>query len=195
LNEEDLTLRANQTIFHLCREFIDNGETIDLLRLRDVLEERNLLDKVGGVAYLAEISDGVVSLPSHQQHLMAKLKACTLRRTLLKLGNDLAKSAAECRSDPQQLVEVLTAEVSSLRNGNLYVEASDGRWAEPQPLDGQLPPVLPCGVENVARGIPGSCGGRFAPTSGTARFRCCCRCSHLGWRSQSPSHHAAKAAG
>ena len=144
LNEDDFTLAAHQTIFHVCREFIDSGEAIDCLRLRDLLEERNLLDKVGGAAYLSEISDGAVSLPTHQQHLMTKLKACTLRRTLRQLGTDLAKAAAEYQSDPQQLVEVLTAEVSSLRDGSLYVEAGDRRWGDPQPLDAQLPPVLPC---------------------------------------------------
>ena len=59
LRPVDFTLGAHGIIFRRMRDLYDSGKPIDMVTLTEVLFRHNELEKVGGVAYVSELPDGV----------------------------------------------------------------------------------------------------------------------------------------
>jgi len=76
----------NQTIYSILAEMYDKREGIDLITVQQRLRDKNVLEQVGGIAYLASLPDAVPSAANLlfyleivlEKHILRKLiKACT----------------------------------------------------------------------------------------------------------------------
>ena len=63
IKEEYFYRNAHKMIFRTMEELFNEGIEIDQLTLINRLERNNFLEKVGGIPYINEIADFVVSLP------------------------------------------------------------------------------------------------------------------------------------
>ena len=61
LEADDFYRQAHQTIFKAMQQLVDEQRPIDMLTLQDKLNSLQQLDNVGGMAYLAEISESSAS--------------------------------------------------------------------------------------------------------------------------------------
>ncbi len=82
VNEYDFYKDSHSTIFSVMKELYAKQEPIDILSLTNRLEEKNLLEKVGGRTYLATLSNSIAT-SSHVTHYAQIIqKKATLRRLL-----------------------------------------------------------------------------------------------------------------
>jgi replicative DNA helicase len=57
---------SHQIIMETAREMHQSGKPLDLISLKETLEAKGLLSKVGGAVYLAQICDKAPVPPQHQ---------------------------------------------------------------------------------------------------------------------------------
>jgi replicative DNA helicase len=64
LTPEDFYRGIHQTIYNVCVELFQKGEPIDILTVSNRLEEKKLLEEIGGRTYLTELINSA-STPSN----------------------------------------------------------------------------------------------------------------------------------
>jgi len=64
LRPDDFYRGIHQSIYEVCLELFQKGEPIDILTVSNRLEEKNLLEEIGGRSYLTELINSI-STPSN----------------------------------------------------------------------------------------------------------------------------------
>ncbi len=104
LSPGDFYRSAHQKIFAAITDLFSKNEPVDLVTLSNILRQQNVLEDVGGAAYLAQLVDSV-PLAVNPQHY-AKIvhdKAC-LRR-LIDKANDIVKHCFESQRDVDDVID------------------------------------------------------------------------------------------
>ncbi|MCK9610438.1 MAG: replicative DNA helicase [Candidatus Cloacimonas sp.] len=83
IKEEYFYRNAHKLIFRTMQELFFEGIEIDQLTLINRLERNNLLEKVGGIPYINEIADFVVSSANFDYHLNIVTDQALLRHLIL----------------------------------------------------------------------------------------------------------------
>lgn len=91
VKEEYFYRNANKAIFRTMQELFNESVEIDTLTLIDRLERNNLLEKVGGIPYINEIVDTVVSSANFDYHLKIVTDQALLR-LLIVAANGIIES-------------------------------------------------------------------------------------------------------
>lgn len=90
LRSEDFYRDAHQKIYEVIVELFERHDPIDLLALGNRLEEKGLLQRVGGRAYLVELSNTEPTSANILHYAEIVQKKATLRR-LLMTANEIAR--------------------------------------------------------------------------------------------------------
>ena len=101
IESDDFYRQANQTIFKAMQQLIDEQRPIDMLTLQDKLNSMQQLDNVGGMAYLAEISESSASSANLKHYANIVREKAILRRMIdtLTRSMSLAYDASEPSED------------------------------------------------------------------------------------------------
>ncbi len=91
VKEEYFYRNANKAIFRTMQELFNESVEIDTLTLIDRLERNNLLEKVGGIPYINDIVDTVVSSANFDYHLKIVTDQALLR-LLIVAANGIIES-------------------------------------------------------------------------------------------------------
>ncbi|MGI6198035.1 MAG: replicative DNA helicase [Candidatus Cloacimonadaceae bacterium] len=83
IKEEYLSKPAHKTILRTIRELFNESIEIDSLTLIDRLQRNNQLDKVGGLPYISELADFVVSSANFEYHLNIVIERALLRHLIV----------------------------------------------------------------------------------------------------------------
>lgn len=111
------------------------GTGVDVITTQQWLKDRNMLEQVGGLAYLAELPDVTPSV-ANAPHYLAILREQLLLREVIKAGTDAVSSAYSIaegeKTDPDQLIARLenaigklseqSSTVAELRIGQILME-------------------------------------------------------------------------
>ncbi len=92
LRSEDFYKNAHKKIFESCLELYDKREPIDLLSISNTLKNNKELENIGGKAYLASLTNSVVTAGNVKYYAEIVQKKATLRR-LLKASNEIISLA------------------------------------------------------------------------------------------------------
>jgi len=103
---EDFAVEAHRMIFEAMSDLVENGLGIDPLTVRARLEERGLLDRVGGPAYLHCMDLDLPDLGRTGAHVEI-VKDRSLRRRLGTLGAQLARVAFDGDQSGQEVLAEL----------------------------------------------------------------------------------------
>lgn len=103
LTPEDFYRSAHQKIFAAITELFTKAEPVDLVTLTNALRDNNLLDAIGGAAYLARLVDTVPSAVNVQHYARIVRDKSSLRRLIAK-ANDITQ---HCYEDGGNLDDVL----------------------------------------------------------------------------------------
>ena len=99
LSSQDFYHPANRVIYSAIADMkLMNTVEIDQVSLFDFLSKKNLLDKAGGAAYLAELSD-VYSIYSNIEFYAGLIRECAVRRALIETSSEIAVDAFEESKD------------------------------------------------------------------------------------------------
>lgn len=91
LQKRDFYNSAHQIIFETCKTISDRGGVVDIATVSDELTKNGLINKVGGVAYIAELTDCVISSANALDHA-ARIKEHADLRLLVETGQHIAES-------------------------------------------------------------------------------------------------------
>jgi hypothetical protein len=82
LSLEDFFLHSHQVIFATIKELLARDSAVDLVTLAEALAEHGELEKVGGAAYLSQLTDGQPKLANIGHYVAIVQKKAHLRRTM-----------------------------------------------------------------------------------------------------------------
>ncbi len=91
-NRDDLYQADHQIMFDVLVKLYEQNRPVDAVILRDELGKRQLLEEVGGTAYLGQILNTVPSA-AHGQHYARIVREKALLRQLISASNDILRDA------------------------------------------------------------------------------------------------------
>ena len=115
LDEDDFAIEKHRRIFTCMRELNDRGEMIEYLTLSNELQKFKQLQNVGGVAYLASLTDGMPRLASIDSYV----KIVKNKSVLRKLIHACREIEAACIQEGREVDDILAdSETAVMRVGN-----------------------------------------------------------------------------
>ena len=121
---DDFFKKANGSIYELMTE-LNNGslKTVDFVHLRQLLQDRNLLEAVGGVDYLVSIAQAVPSAAS-ASHYARLVKEKSVVRQLIAAAGEILHDAYSNPEDPSEILSDAERRIFSI------AQQSEQRHAE-----------------------------------------------------------------
>jgi replicative DNA helicase len=96
----------HQKLFRVIEELVESGVALDIVTLKDRLEESGSLPEIGGPAYLAELLEGVPR-SANVEHYARIVKEKDLLRELIRCTQDILSSAIGARTSGGSTEELL----------------------------------------------------------------------------------------
>ena len=112
----DFYREANRQVFEAMLLHFDRGEPVDLVTLTETLRKAGSLDKIGGLAYLAEVADAVGTSANVDHYARIIRDRATLRRLI----STSSKISEQCYAPSTEVGEVLDqaeASIFAIREG------------------------------------------------------------------------------
>ena len=94
---QDFYKGANQNIYEVIKELYSNNEPVDIITVSNRLDEKKILDQVGGRSYLAKLSNTVATASNVAQYASIVQRKATLRRLQQAAAEIMELSFAEER--------------------------------------------------------------------------------------------------
>ena len=110
INADDFALDSHRRIFSRMAELIDAGRAVDIVTLAEELAKRKEVEAVGGVAYLASLTEGLPRRISIEEYVRI-VKDKSLLRQLINICSTAITRAAD---QGEEALEVLNAAESGL---------------------------------------------------------------------------------
>ena len=110
IRPRDFYETRHQIIFEAIGDLYDQHRPVDILTLTSELKSQKKLKEVGGAPYLTELSN-FVSTPSHAKAYAEIIEKASVRRRLIKAGNEISARAFDDASDVGDLVGIAEKEL------------------------------------------------------------------------------------
>ncbi len=127
VDEEDFYVAAHQLIFRAIAYIYDEHQVVDLTMLTDILKKENQLDSVGGILYLANLEQNVLSTGAAPDLAKIVHEKATLRRLMLAAEAILSDCSQEVRDVDKQIdvAEKMIFEIGQETREQGYVHVSE----------------------------------------------------------------------
>ena len=106
LREDDFYSESHKNIYNSMMKIIRENKPVDLVTLSDFLDKNGGLDQVGGMEYLAELTNVIPSSANYQHYQEIVRRDSTLR----KLINGSAEIIADCKKSTDMRLSLNFAE-------------------------------------------------------------------------------------
>lgn len=104
LNPDMFFSEANRKIFEAIYELHEHKKPIDMMTLTNELEKDNKIALIGGLEYLSEVVDSIVSAANIDYYINI-VQEKYLRRRLIEVSTDITTSAYEESTDTNEVVD------------------------------------------------------------------------------------------
>lgn len=101
---------ANRKIFEAVFELHEHKKPIDYTTLTNELEKNNTLALIGGIEYLSDVIDSIVSA-ANVEYYMNIVQEKYLRRRLIEAATEIATSAYEETQDTNEVVDIAEQQI------------------------------------------------------------------------------------
>ena len=122
LTADLFSLESHRQIFGAMAAMFENSTPVDLETLRSYLADNKELSRVGGVAYLASLTDGAVRLASLKSYIKI-LREKQQLRTLINLMRANVERAVSGAHSSSEIAGVVQEELFALQANQLKTEA------------------------------------------------------------------------
>jgi len=119
VNAEDFYKDAHAKIFEVILELYENNDPIDLVSLSNRLEEKKILENIGGRSYLTKLADSVVTASGIVHYAEIIHHKATRRRLLAASQNIIKMSYEEDESTIETLLDQAQKKLFSVSNVHL----------------------------------------------------------------------------
>jgi hypothetical protein len=113
IEDEYFYVPAHRTIYSVLVDLWNAGQAIDLITFTQVLRDRNLLESVGGAAFVTEVFNFVPTAANVEYYIDIVRDKYELRR-LIRLGTEMTRQGAN-GSDPAEIAAFAEREIFKLR--------------------------------------------------------------------------------
>lgn len=113
LRPEDFYKSGHREIYQVVESLFNQGDPIDLISVSSKLKEKDLLEKVGGVAYLTELIN-CVPTASHVLTYGEIVQKKRVLRDLIGAGQDIAIMGYDEENDPDHLLDLAESKIFSI---------------------------------------------------------------------------------
>lgn len=104
ISREDLYKESHRKIFDAMIELFEKSEPIDLITISEELRKRNVLEEIGGEAYLSTLASQVPTAANVRYHAKI-IREKALLRALIKSSSEIASKVYEENLDADELVD------------------------------------------------------------------------------------------
>ena len=102
--EDDFYENSHQTIFKAMSDINDAGSVVDVTTVTSYLMDHNLLEKVGGVDYLLQLSESIPTV-SHSDHYLKMLHNKATLRKIIRETTRIAEAAFDDVEDVDAFID------------------------------------------------------------------------------------------
>ncbi len=125
LNEQSFYLDSHRTIFKAIKELTIEGNPIDLLLVTRKLKAKGELDKVGGPAYITELTNKVVGA-AHIDYHSRIIAQKAIARDIIRITSERGAQAYDDNADIDELLSSLQSDLIRLLNVGSQKESTIG---------------------------------------------------------------------
>lgn len=115
LDESDFYRKAHKLIFSAAESMFREDRHIDAITILDELKRTDKLDAVGGVEYIQDIIDAMVSSASMRHHAEVVVE-CSKRRKLIMAGWYISEMAFTSTDNSDDMIGKADAQIQSISN-------------------------------------------------------------------------------
>jgi replicative DNA helicase len=116
LSQDDFFPDTHRRIYASMLELSQRSAEIDVLTLREELDRKGAVEKVGGAAYLTSLLDGVPDVGNVEQYARIVKEKSTLRR-LIRAGQRIVREGLAGERDAEALLSEATGEIFDIAEG------------------------------------------------------------------------------
>ena len=127
LSAEDFYRESHKIVFKSIVEMFQRDDAVDQVTLIEYLKSKDMLEKAGGITYIAEMEAGVLSTENVEDYIKIVSDKATLRR-LIKASTDIIASCYNEQSDVMKVVdsaEKKIFDISETKNSGDFESISD----------------------------------------------------------------------
>lgn len=106
IKEEDFYAESHKYIFSAMQEIIKKNQPVDLVTLTDMLDKQGVLEKAGGISYIAELTNIMPSSANYQRYCDIVTRDSLLR----KLINGSSQIIDACKNSTDKTMALSFAE-------------------------------------------------------------------------------------
>ena len=112
VGKDDFFSDAHRLTFEKMLEISQKNRTIDLVTLAEEFSKEGLLEKIGGAAYLAALTDGVpVGSSASVTEYSRIVKEKAVIRRLINASNNVIARCLEATDDPETLIDLAQSQI------------------------------------------------------------------------------------
>jgi replicative DNA helicase len=112
ISRDDFFADSHRIIFEKMLALSQKTRTVDLVTLSEELSREGLLEKVGGAAYVASLTDGVpIGITSTVMEYARIIREKALVRRLIHASNNVISRCLEGADDPETLIDLAQSQV------------------------------------------------------------------------------------
>ncbi|KMK77933.1 replicative DNA helicase [Alkalihalobacillus pseudalcaliphilus] len=127
LQPEDFYRASHQRIYEIMLDLAEKGEPVDLVTITAELQDRQWLDDVGGVSYLADLSNAVPTAANVEYYSRIVEEKSVLRR-LIKVATHIAAEGYQSDDEVDAILddaEKTILDVAQRKNTSAFVTIKD----------------------------------------------------------------------
>ncbi|HAY70804.1 MAG TPA: replicative DNA helicase [Saprospirales bacterium] len=118
LKVETFYKQAHQEIFKVILELFHKSQPIDILTVQEALKKAQLLESIGGITYLAALTNSVSSAANIEYHSRI-LTQKYIQRELIKVSTEIIKDSYEDTKDIFELLDSAERSLFDITDQNL----------------------------------------------------------------------------
>jgi replicative DNA helicase len=123
LRGDDFYRPDNKAVFECCCELYSAGSPIDVITVKNKLEEKGIFEQLGGIGFVAKIASSVGNSVNVKQYAEIVKDKSTLRQ-LIKTCNDVSGKCYEGKADINAVIDMAEKGIFNVSEGR---NAGDGR--------------------------------------------------------------------
>lgn len=104
LTGEDFYRPDHRQVFEAAEELYHSGVPIDMITVKNKLEEKQVFEQIGGLPFLANISTSVGS-SANMRHYAAIVEEKSVLRRLIRTANDISQMSYEGKTDVNAIMD------------------------------------------------------------------------------------------
>src|SRR5699024_5141060 len=116
LRPEDFYKEANGVIFNAIVQIYNRSQPVDLITLSEQLKNTNILEQVGGVAYISDLANSVPS-SSNVRYYANIVEEKSLLRKLIKASSEILDQSYEGTEEVSELLELAEKRIFDISQG------------------------------------------------------------------------------